>query len=205
MNLNNFKKYKYHIIFILILSFIFNIVILLSSSQQGLNINYNFKDNITLNYNLGEFDSKSISILDSNIIIGNVEVNNSYILPKRVQLDNLFSCLENNNKINSGFHNSNLRYNLKGNYYSYYNNELDVDSKENKNISIVLNLNRLNLNDIYNSDNFSLYYDIYKLKPTDDDSRDFYTFCLDNEKSTNPIKRLKITLNRINLNNINKS
>ena len=108
------KKTTYHIPVLVILSVLFLAILLISTSQIGVNYQYTFKDEIIAK--------------DGQIQVGELSITNTWILPARVKVKTLYGCI-----LNESSHQLYVSYNSPFLNYNYYRNSIDVSPKsENK-------------------------------------------------------------------------
>ena len=189
-------KYKYHLFLLLFLSFVFFYLIIASVSRVGLNVEYNFKDQISIS-NPKIMETNFID--NQNVKIGNVTIrNDNFLIPKIVDLNKFILCPEkgqNTFSIRMFYYQNQFG---RVNYGNFYGTKVEVKSNSKKEMNIGLSIvGRLNQNNNSKS-NLIFNYGLYEMKNNGSGNYDYYLsrneIC--NAKSNLKfIKKIKLVIN----------
>lgn len=173
-----------YIVTIGVLIVVFFTLLVMSSGNKNVNVEYKFEDNVEIT-NLGGYD---------NTKLGTVKISNGNFLPTRVKLKNLKVCNYEDLSYSYGF---DVYYtdSYRGNevFNGYYNNAVDVSMKTDKEIAIYTGLSPIVYDKGFdNKVNFTKDYDLYIFDTQNQEYRG--DFCV-NTKPEDALKYIKLKIN----------
>ena len=177
------------LIIVIILSVIFFALVLLSYGDTNVDINYDFKDSITLT-DYPDYNDK--------ISIGEIKIQNNGFMPKKIRLKNYVLCQISDyfgdQTYNLEYSGSQREYDINMIFDGRYRNYIEISGNDEITLDIKPNIYSYSLKnsvDEYDLSNRTLPFYIFEI--SEEDSRYYYNYC-DNQNIEDAFKVIYVTL-----------